>query len=128
MKNSVCKDKRIKKSRRGLTFSFPSAGRLSVGSHYDYVIEKESRSILIVPSEVGRYKISRKKKGNTWNSLVDIRNKEILNTVAEMEQLYIHISDDQIIVSDAKVRTRRVSKKESPIIVFQRADLARRIG
>lgn len=42
MQNSTSNDKQIKKSRRGLTFSFPSAGRLSVGSHYDYVIEKAS--------------------------------------------------------------------------------------
>ena len=125
MQNSTSNDKQIKKSRRGLTFSFPSAGRLSVGSHYDYVIEKASRSIRIVPAEAGRYKISRKKNGNTWSSLVDLRNKEILEAVAEMEQLYVHISDDQIVVSDGKVHTGAVSKKTSPIIVFQRADLAR---
>lgn len=125
MQNSTSNDKQIKKSRRGLTSSFPSAGRLSVGSHYDYVIEKASRSIRIVPAEAGRYKISRKKNGNTWSSLVDLRNKEILEAVAEMEQLYVHISDDQIVVSDGKVHTGAVSKKTSPIIVFQRADLAR---
>ena len=66
MQNSTSNDKQIKKSRRGLTFSFPSAGRLSVGSHYDYVIEKASRSIRIVPAEAGRYKISRKKNGKIW--------------------------------------------------------------
>lgn len=125
MQNSTSNDKQIKKSRRGLTFSFPSAGRLSVGSHYDYVIEKASRSIRIVPAEAGQYKISRKKNGKIWSSLVDLRNKEILDAVAEMEQLYVHISDDQIIVSDGKVHTGAVSKKTSPIIVFQRADLAR---
>lgn len=125
MQNSTSNDKQIKKSRRGLTFSFPSAGRLSVGSHYDYVIEKASRSIRIVPAEAGRYKISRKKNGKIWSSLVDLRNKEILDAVAEMEQLYVHISDDQIIVSDGKVHTGAVFKKTSPIIVFQRADLAR---
>lgn len=125
MKSSIFESKQIKKSLRGLTFSFSSVGRLSVGSHYDYIIEKESRSIRIIPADAGRYKISRKKNKDTWRSLVDLRNKEVLDAVAEMEQLYIHIRDDQIIVSDAKECAGTVSKKASPILVFQRADLSR---
>lgn len=125
MLNNAYQSKQIRKSRRGLTFSFPSAGRLSVGSHYDYVIEKASRSIRIIPANAGRYKISRKKNKNTWRSLVDLRNKEVLDAVAEMEQLYIHISDNQIIVSDAQVQAGQAARKRSPVIIFPRADLTK---
>ena len=38
-------DKLIKKSNRGLTFSFPSSGKLSIGSRYDYIISKDQLSI-----------------------------------------------------------------------------------
>ena len=39
-------EKTIKSSRRGLTFSFsfPPEGKLAVGKHYDYIIERASES------------------------------------------------------------------------------------
>lgn len=54
------KDKVIRESQRGLTFSFTPTDKLGVGSRYDYVIEKDC--IRIVPAVSGRYKVSRKRR------------------------------------------------------------------
>ena len=76
-------EKTIKSSRRGLTFSFsfPPEGKLAVGKHYDYIIERAPFRIRIVAAEGGRYKISRKRSGTGWNSLVDLRSREVLDTI-----------------------------------------------
>ena len=100
-------EKTIKSSRRGLTFSFsfPPEGKLAVGKHYDYIIERAPFRIRIVAAEGGRYKISRKRSGTGWNSLVDLRSREVLDTIAAMQQISIHIGEDEILVSDACVKT-----------------------
>ena len=67
------KEKIIRGSKRGLTFSFAPTKRLDVGGRYDYIIEKER--IRIVPADAGRYKVSRKRgKESQWNPLIDLRN------------------------------------------------------
>ncbi len=100
-------EKEIKKSNRGLTFSFPATKKLSIGSTYDYVIDKQSKRIRITPSQNGRYKLSRKKAGNSWNPLVDLRNREVLDTLSSMTSVRITISENSIIVSDASVKQRK---------------------
>lgn len=112
-------DKTIKGSKRGLTFSFPSRGQLSIGCQYDYIIDKDNKSIRIVPSENGRYKLSRKRAGEKWNSLVDLRNKEVLDVIAGMPQLRISFSGDSVVVSNAAAKKRT----SSVILTFPRADL-----
>lgn len=112
-------NKTIKGSKRGLTFSFPSRGRLSIGCQYDYIIDKENKSIRITPSEQGRYKLSRKKAGEAWNALVDLRNKEVLAAIADMPQLCLSFSGDSVIVSDAAQK-----RKRSAVLRFPRATLA----
>ena len=83
-------DKLIKKSNRGLTFSFPSSGKLSIGSRYDYIISKDQQSIRICAAQNGRYKLSRKRRGETWYSLVDLRNKEVLDGCRPREGCGLH--------------------------------------
>ena len=94
-------EKTIKRSSRGLTFSYPSKGLLQVGSTYDYIIEKETKHIRIVPSASGRYKVSRKKNGSKYDSLIDLRNKEVLDAISSMVAIRISVSDVSITVSDA---------------------------
>lgn len=53
-------EKQIKKSQRGLTFSFSPMDNLNIGSRYDYIVEK-SGVIRIEPAQKGRYKVSRKR-------------------------------------------------------------------
>ena len=78
-------EKHIKKSNRGLTFSFHETEHLHIGSRYDYLITKQG--IRIVASEKGRYKVSRKRNGSSWSPLIDLRNKEVLDTIAKLDDI-----------------------------------------
>lgn len=115
----------IKSSTRGLTFSFPSTGNLTVGCRYDYTIDKSSTSIQITSSANGRYKLSRKKTGNSWNALVDLRNKEVLDIIADMEKICISITDNEIIISNASAKKAASKVKQSGAILrFPRVELS----
>ena len=119
------KEKIIKNSSRGLTFSFPPTDKLGIGCHYDYIIDKETTSNRISSSSAGRYKMSRKKNGESWNSLVDLRNREVLDTIAGMEQICISITDDEIIVSNAAVKkSGAIGKRSGTILRFPRVELS----
>ncbi len=111
-------EKTIKSSRRGLTFSFPSEGKLAVGNHYDYIIERAPFRIRIVAAEDGRYKMSRKRSGTGWNSLVDLRSRDVLDAIAAMQKISIHIGEDEILVSDA------CAKAAVKVIHFPRSELS----
>lgn len=121
------KEKFIRKSNRGLTFSFPSEGGLSIGCHYNYVIDdKENPSIRIVPAQDGRYTMSRKRNGEKWLSLVDLRNKEVMDTIAGMERICISIAGDQITVYDAAAqKVGAKAKKPSVLLHFPRIELVK---
>ena len=114
-------DKLIKKSNRGLTFSFPSSGKLSIGSRYDYIISKDQQSIRICAAQNGRYKLSRKRRGETWYSLVDLRNKEVLDAVSSMSQLRVSFEGDDIVIRDASAKK---AGKKGIILRFPRIELA----
>lgn len=87
-------DKKIKESKRGLTFSFTPTETMQIGSRYDYIISNSA--IRIVPSETGRYTVSRKRSGSGWNPLIDLRNREVLDAIAGMENIRLHITADSI--------------------------------
>ena len=95
-------EKHIKKSNRGLTFSFHETEHLHIGSRYDYLITKQG--IRIVASEKGRYKVSRKRNGSSWSPLIDLRNKEVLDTIAKLDDIRLSITDDAILVSKADAK------------------------
>lgn len=95
-------EKHIKKSKRGLTFSFRETEHLRIGSRYDYLITKQG--IRIVASEKGRYKVSRKRNGSSWSPLIDLRNKEVLETIAKLGDIRLSIMDDAILVSKADAK------------------------
>lgn len=101
------KTKNIKKSSRGLTFSFHPAGQLTIGSRYEYIIDKLNKKIKIVPAEGGRYKVSRKRNGANWDSLIDLRNKEVMAAVADMDSIRVSISNGLIVVSDASTSVKK---------------------
>lgn len=95
--------KHIKKSKRGLTFSFRETEHLRIGSRYDYLITKQG--IRIVASEKGRYKVSRKRNGSSWSPLIDLRNKEVLDTIAKLGDIRLSIMDEAILVSKADAKS-----------------------
>lgn len=96
-------EKHIKKSKRGLTFSFRETEHLRIGSRYDYLITKQC--IRIVASEKGRYKVSRKRNGSSWSPLIDLRNKEVLDTIAKLGDIRLSIMDEAILVSKADAKS-----------------------
>ena len=96
-------EKHIKKSKRGLTFSFRETEHLRIGSRYDYLITKQG--IRIVASEQGRYKVSRKRNGSSWSPLIDLRNKEVLDTIAKLGDIRLSIMDEAILVSKADAKS-----------------------
>lgn len=49
--------KKLKSSRRGLTFSLPS---MPIGKRYKYVVDKNKKEISIIPDENGKILVSRK--------------------------------------------------------------------
>lgn len=97
----------IKSSKRGLTFSLPF-GTFAIGSKYNYTINKSTREITISASENGKYVFSRKKSGNGWKPLVDLRSSEVRKAIADAEKLTISIKGDRIVVSNAEIRKARV--------------------
>lgn len=114
-------EKIIHGSSRGLTFSFSATDNLTIGSPYDYIIDRKKRSIRIVSAPNGRYRVSRKKHGMTWAPLIDLRNKEVLEAIAGMEHIRVHISGAEIIISDAEVKVSAASK----VLRFPRTELVR---
>lgn len=114
------RDKIIHGSRRGLTFSFPDKGMLKVGARFEYLIEKETQTIRIVPSEEGKHTVSRKRSGESWKALIDLRNKEILETIANMASLRISFTETEVIVSDGAVTVKERQSDKAKIIRFPR--------
>lgn len=103
---SPLNEKIIRESKRGLTFSFPPMKALDIGGRYDYIIEEQC--IRIVPADTGHYKVSRKRvRENHWNPLIDLRNKEILDSISKMGAIRLHITETEIIVSSAKSASKR---------------------
>lgn len=100
------REKIINTSKRGLTFSFQETNALTVGSRYDYILEKDG--IRIAASEEGKYKVSRKKRGNDWYPLIDLRNQEVLHAIQQMDSIRLHITDGEILVSSASKKQRAV--------------------
>lgn len=118
------KEKIIKPSKRGLTFSFLSRGALSIGHTFDYLIDTASKTIRIVPAASGRYKVSRKRAKDDWMALVDLRNREVMDAIAGMQSIRISITEEDILVSDGSISQAAGKRKVvKPILVFPRVQL-----
>ena len=93
-------NKTIKNSERGLTFSFAPTNSLSPGCKYDYTIK--GNEIIISPSKTGKMTVSRKKSGNIFKSLVDIRASAVVNKIKHCDHIELEILDDVIIAHICK--------------------------
>lgn len=104
--------KKIKGSKRGLTFSFTTSNEHFVpGAHYRYIIDKTASKIIIIPSTDGGNTISKKRSGLHIKSLVDLRSKEILEIVSTAEYLDIEFTEDCIQISaHEKTKSKAISK------------------
>jgi len=118
------KEKIIKPSKRGLTFSFPSKGSLSIGHTFDYLIDTAAKTIRIVPAASGRYRVSRKRAKDDWMALVDLRNREVMSAIDGMKSIRVSITEDEILVSDGSVCQERGKRSGvKPILRFPRIQL-----
>ena len=93
-------NKTIKRSERGLTFSFTPTNSLSPGCRYDYTIN--GNEIVISPSVNGKMTVSRKKSGSLFKSLVDIRASSVVNKIKHCDHIELEILDDVIIAHICK--------------------------
>lgn len=92
-----------------MTFSFRPFGVLSIGGRYDYIIDADAKEIRIVASEDGRYRLSRKRSGVRWLSLVDLRRPEIVAMISEMKMLRVRFTDKEILITEAEAETSRAT-------------------
>ncbi len=94
--------KHIKRSDRGLTFSFSSNTnkKFSIGSLYKYIVDIKGNKIYILPSldKESALKISRKKTSREIKSLVDLRSKKVKNVVYDSDYLEVIIKENIIII------------------------------
>lgn len=89
--------KKIKRSDRGLTFSLLNE-QAAIGSRYDYFIDKERKEIVIIGNPAGKLKVSRKRSGNGFKPLYDIRSAEVRKLCSEADYMQIEVLDDKIVV------------------------------
>lgn len=90
----------IKKSNRGLTFSFLGENtNFDIGCKYRYIVEPKSGKVYIVPSNSEKaLKVSRKKVGAKIKSLIDLRSKAVIDAFSNAELLEIKIGRKTIVV------------------------------
>lgn len=91
---------RIKRSNRGLTFSFAENDYFKPGTHYRYIVDNSNSEIIILADENGKYKMSR--KGTNAKPLVDLRNEEIKQIMSIASYMEIEILDNKIVVHVVK--------------------------
>lgn len=103
--------KKLRKSNRGLTFSLDDVTK--IGSKFRYIIDKAKSEIVIVPDENGTGTVSRKKSGNGYKPLYDIRSKEVRELVSNADYLEVEEQNEKVIVHVYK------AIKEGKIILFE---------
>lgn len=103
---------RIKKSNRGLTFSFEANDTFKAGTYYRYFLDVQNSEVILVPDEEGKYKLSR--KGEHAKPLVDLRNTEIRNFISLAEYMEIEVLDEKIVVRviNKHIDTQGLSDRE----------------
>lgn len=104
---------RIRYSKRGLTFSFKENETFKAGTKYRYIVDTNDSSIIIIPDNEGKYKMS--KKGEEHKPLVDLRNKEIKEAISLAQYMEIEITNDNIIIHVIKktINTEGLSDRET---------------
>ncbi|QUH21850.1 DNA cytosine methyltransferase [Alkaliphilus sp. B6464] len=95
--------KRIKASKRGITFSFKnktnankSKTKFDIGEHY--IVDLKNNKMVILPSNGQGLKVSRKKTKTDEKPLFDIRNNEALSAFKDADYLEVSIYEDKILV------------------------------
>lgn len=105
--------RKIKSSRRGLTFTAPS---LRIGSHYRYIVDLSEKKIYIIPDDEGKMTVSRKKCGKEIKPLIDIRSEEVRELVKSADYMELKVlANGNILV---KIR-KKIQKTASSMVSLQ---------
>lgn len=107
--------KKIKTSKRGLTFSFSGLKRFSPGRHYRYILDVEFNNLILLPAKDGLVVSRKKTKNGQIKSLIDLRNREIRNAIQHADFLEIEMKEDSILVSSLEregIRNRSLENEK----------------
>lgn len=89
--------RKIKKSTRGLTFSLNRETDL-IGKKFKYLISSSGKEIEIFVIDSGDHTISRKKSGESYKPLIDIRSAEVKAIVSAADYMGIEEHGDKIVI------------------------------
>lgn len=90
--------KRLKASKRGLTFSLSPNDVFKIGTRFRYLWDKGRNLIMIFPSDGFGNTVSRKCYGNKELPLIDIRSKVVRELVSKANYLDLEVLADSIVV------------------------------
>lgn len=99
MQKNIKTLKTLRPSNRGLTFSMEADDTYYPGRHYTYEVRRNSIIIRTVGegSDEGMT-ISRKKSGNAYKALFDIRSKKVRDAVSKCTRMEMEVQGERIVV------------------------------
>lgn len=97
------KTKKIKSSRRGLTFSLEESD-VAIGTRFRYVIDVRNRAVNIILDDAGGHTVSRKKSGKQLRPLFDLRSAEVKQLIADADFIELEITEEGIFAYPRKAR------------------------
>lgn len=107
--------KKLRKSKRGLTFSFAPTEYFRPGAKYDYELDDEN--IVIKPSETGKMTVSRKIDGANVKALFDIRSKSVLEKVTAADYIELEVFEKEIVAHICKITSSACCKHDISEVV-----------
>lgn len=111
--------KKIKGAKRGLTFSLDS---LEIGQKFDYFVKPATNEIIIQPCKNGHNTVSRKRCGENYKPLIDIRSKEVKELVQASDYIKIEEEGDVIVVCCYRQVEEQEAAKEDQSKIIQIGD------
>ena len=108
--------RKLRSSKRGLTFSVTPGAQYYPGSHYVYEVRKNC--IIIRPAETGM-KVSRKKTGLKEKALFDIRNKEVRDAVSSCSYMEMEVQDSYPVHPGNKEQNRFPGKNTGRVLFIK---------
>lgn len=83
------------------------------GKRYDMTLER--RKVVLKPCVEGRYIISRRKRGDRLDPVIDITRKELADLFSGVEMLRVQISEGSIVIT-AHGQTDRIAEREKRLL------------
>lgn len=95
-----------------------SMSNFKVGQNYKYIFDFSSNSLLIVPDDKGRMKVSKRVREESINPVIDIRSQDALGHFSQYDCLELAIYEDKIIVKGLEKEDNLNVKSTKKIIDF----------